>query len=121
MYMKVNLNANWFVNGTVNGAPYKFTAADTEAYYDWYYEGYTKLGNIDYSKNCHGYSFGVGDWPDDAYGANILLDANDSPPCYIPAHDLASSTVAVNGGHSLKVTGGKCTNGETGWMIFHEF
>ncbi|MBA3312062.1 MAG: hypothetical protein M3552_15990 [Planctomycetota bacterium] len=89
--------------------PVNITSADVELYWDTRYTDYTKVGNLDFSKNCHGYAFGVGNWPSDgAYGVVTILD---TPVCYVGPHDAPLNTeVAVNDGrtHSMKASGSKC-------------
>ncbi len=110
-YAKVNLNANWVQSLDVGGGVIvNFTAAHNRAFWDWIYEGYTPVGTTnDYSRNCHGYAFGVGDWPDTAVG--IVRWNMGNPTCYTPlaSADLDKATFAVDPlMHSLKVTGMKC-------------
>ncbi len=117
-YLEQTINTAFEAYDTVNMIPVTVTVADVEDYYDELYKGYQKVGNVDFSKNCHGYSFGVGNWPaDDAYGSYTLVE-DGTHPCYIPARDMEHATIALNGAHSMKVTGGKCTGTEYTWMIF---
>lgn len=110
-YAKINLNANWSQSFDVGGGVFvNFTKAHNVAYWDWVYEGYTQVGPIiDYSTNCHGYAFDVGDWPDTAVG--IVRWNMSAPTCYTPlaSADLDQATFAVDPEmHSLQVTGMKC-------------
>ena len=82
------------------------TAADVDRYWDVVYAGYAKVGNATTSQNCHGHSFGVGDWPDcSPYGVSILLS---SGTCY-EGVGTRDATLAYSIGHSIKVTGKLCT------------
>jgi hypothetical protein len=110
-YAKVNLNANWGqILDVGGGVIVNFTAAHNRAFWDWIDEGYTPVGTTnDYSRNCHGYAFGVGDWPDTAAG--IVRWNMGNPTCYTPlaSADSDKATFAVDPlMHSLKVTGMKC-------------
>ena len=75
-----------------------------------YYEDavYTKPSACDYSQNCHGYAFGVGDWP----GAVEILNLN--PPanaCYEVVTTKDAKIACTDGDdpvHSIKVTGKDC-------------
>jgi hypothetical protein len=97
------------------------TIANNKEYWDLYYAGYQgpQAGEpqCGYSQNCHGYAFGVGDWPDKAV---VLLNVQGEPgglpapgggnqqPCY----DACDADVAVIASdvvnHSIKVEGGVC-------------
>ncbi len=116
-YAVVDISTNWSVTVPISGQNVTFTISDAEAYWDHKYDGYTKIGTIDYSMNSHGYAYGVGDWPDDdQYGVDVILE------CWQAANDECDATVAVaqNGhGHSIKLIGAECDDGYTSWCI-HE-
>lgn len=105
-YMTVSINTAWSVTISVNFTPVTFTVADTEAYWDHKYTGYSKVGSVNYSQNCHGYAFGVGDWPADIYGCGVLVDTPCYQPQYIYNADIATLT---DNTHSMKVTGAICS------------
>jgi len=87
---------------TVGGVSY--TAADNQRYWDWVYDGYDGGGACDYSQNCHGYAFGVGDWPSGSGGIMVAPPVN----CWIT--DANNATIADSGGHSVKITMQDCQN-----------
>ncbi len=110
----IGVDTDWEVTETfyINGnlVDVTFEVDDTERYWDWYYSApsYTKVGNVDYSQNCHGYALDEGHWPDDgAYGCTRLLN---SPICYTltpPGPDV--DLIVANGHvHSIKATGDQC-------------
>ncbi len=115
----VNITTTWEQVTVINGQSFTFTNEDAEDFWDHMYLplGYEKIGTIDYSMNCHGYAFGVGDWPEDGqYGAELILE------CWQADDDQCDATVAVtqNGhDHSIKVIGAECNDGYTSWCI-HE-
>ncbi len=93
---------------TVNMGIYIVDVSHTEAYWDWRFAGYQKEGSVDYSQNCHGYAFGVGDWPaDGSPGVSIIMSGG----CYVTA-GLNDAQIAVlnSGNHTIKVTGGFLLN-----------
>lgn len=104
-YAEATVTRTWTKDITINMVVYTVSDAHVEAYYDKKYDGYTKVGNTDYTKNCHGYSFGVGDWPDDgAMGADKIAKVGT---CY-EAASHADSEIGLSGVHSLKVNGKNC-------------
>jgi hypothetical protein len=42
--------------------PKTVTTANIRTLWDWKYEGYTRTGSEDITRNCHGYAFGVNTW-----------------------------------------------------------
>ena len=71
---------------------------------------------MDYSQNCHGYAFGVGDCPSDGgYGASIILNEG---VCYAMTDTLSAEIAMLAGNsHSIKVVGGLCINSGTGSSV----
>lgn len=67
-YATLTMKPGW--NVTFGGVVYN--KATNEAHWDNFYDhpGYTKQAGstVDYTKNCHGYAFEAGDWPDSASG-----------------------------------------------------
>lgn len=110
-YYVFDIALNWSVTKPINGTNYTFTAADNDAYWDWYFTDYSGgSGNsCDYTKNCHGHAFGVGEWPLND-GAGILLSVGTCYEAVTTSNfDDAEIAVRVDYGHSLNVTGEKCT------------
>lgn len=97
-YAKVTTPPTWPV--TYSGNTY--TEAQHKAYWDWVYTGYTAdgNGNCDWTQNCHGYAFGVGDWPDDS----STLKAAGSPVIHCWIQDMTDARIADNTGHAVKIT-----------------
>ncbi len=135
-YCKADIDPAWqsnyvFVIDPTTGAEGVFPGVTAninhnKAYWDEYYAGYTGPANgepkCDYSQNCHGFAFGVGDWPDKALE---LIDAqvqgNPPPPgggnqvsCYVGCDtDVATVATDINN-HSIKIEGGVCVEQGTG-------
>lgn len=106
---------------------------ELKRYWNWVYSNYKKVSpEPDFSMNCHGYAFDVGDWP---YTAVELLAEGPFPagsklkPLYkrTPAAQWARSTIAVDGksttamgsagvAHSMKIDG---TAGKQGGVTKH--
>lgn len=80
--------------------------ADNKRHWDWVYAGYIPppLG-MDYSRNCHAFTYGKLDCPDDDYS---LLGNPPFAPCYIPCWANESIVASHPGRHSIKVTGTMC-------------
>jgi hypothetical protein len=113
-YADVTVNNAWSLTHTVNGVEITSDVDDNDAYWDERYDGYTQNGAVDYTQNCHGYAFGVGDWPDDnADGHDILLEVGT---CYVNA-SVKDAILATCGTHSIKVTGDECSIWEFTWEI----
>ncbi|GIX00127.1 MAG: hypothetical protein KatS3mg111_3459 [Pirellulaceae bacterium] len=88
---------------TINNKQY--VEADAIRYWDWVYEGYQGGGALDWETNCHGYAFGVGDWPD-----NSQTIIGGTPPCWV--EDLSEQTTIADAdfGHTVKVVIKDCKN-----------
>ncbi|PWG74615.1 hypothetical protein DF186_16985, partial [Enterococcus hirae] len=72
-YVDVQIDGGWEAVVVFNGVGSKTVGRDhNEQYGINYYEGYTEVGNADYSQNCHGYALGVGNWPQDEATAGPL-------------------------------------------------
>lgn len=92
---------------------------DVQRFYDFHYRGYQKLTQeIDFSKNCHGYAFEVGDWPSECVeilAVGPFVFPSTKTPCWEEAEkadaEVAADVVVKNGttfygkGHSVRVTG----------------
>jgi hypothetical protein len=118
-YMIVSITSNWSISKVIDGVSVTITETDTKAYYDNKYAGYTQVNGapIDYSQNCHGYSFGVGNWPADNEGMSILLAG--TPTCYTQQY-YWNVDVATTSGHSVKADGAMCSDTYTFWEIYTE-
>ena len=113
-YSEMTVSNSWIGQFTYNMVTYNVNVSHTEAYWDWRFLGYEKQGSVDYTKNCHGFAFGVGDWPaDGGMGAIIILKEG---ACYAQT-DPVHATIAVSTGctHSIKVSGGLALNGSQPW------
>jgi hypothetical protein len=113
-YVKVTIDENWegivIDENTGMLTNFRCGPADLEAYWNDVYEGYEKLSGVDFTKNCHGYAFDVGDWPAEA---TLLL--NLGPFAQIPGRacwetsELKDAKIAsLPPSHSIKVVGGTC-------------
>jgi hypothetical protein len=108
----ISIDDNWVVSVLVGGQPRNVGKADNERYWDHYYQDYAKVSGIDYSMNCHGYAFGVGDWPQSSLG--IIRESSPPHPddCYktvTPADWKEVEIASDDPGHSIKITGDECT------------
>lgn len=83
-----------------------YTAADNQAYWDWVYDGYGGGGACDWTQNCHGYGFGVGDWPANSH--DIIYCMDTGAECWVGSFDEA--TIADNRFHTVKITMKDCKN-----------
>ncbi len=92
-YVKINTSPAW----PVFDGSYSYSASDNQTYWYWVYQGYLGTGACDWSKNCHGFAFGVGDWPDDS----ITIKASGSKQCWI--NDMSNATIADNNTHTVKI------------------
>ena len=98
-----------------------FTQDNNKLFWDWYYRGYHAPEQCDYSQNCHGFAFSVGDWPDSAAGIIKWRDPSQFVPKGAPQHDPCfevcqthQAEIATNiSGHSIQVIGKKCASGES--------
>ena len=112
-YWEIEVDHEWIQEQAAHGGIHTFTHADNKRFWDWYYEGYEKPDACDYTQNCHGYAFGVGDWPDSAEPIIDRRPVTDPPtpgpdPCYIPA-EVKDATIASDPPeHSIKVQGAEC-------------
>lgn len=113
--IQVPCNGNTYTGANArigcNGAKYNYLTlanpnwqpgeeSQCKNYWDWVYSGsagYTGGGNPDLYQNCHGYAFGVGDWPT---GSGRLITAG-GVNCWI--RDLTNATIASNFEHSIKI------------------
>lgn len=104
-YSEVQIDMNWFVNDPVLGL---IDHSHNLAYWNHYYQDYDGplQGSCDYSQNCHGFAFGVGDWPDHVW---TLLNAYDGAnSCHIGV-SVKDATIATDPPyHSIIVTGAEC-------------
>lgn len=90
--------------GMPSAFPTKLTKDHINAYYDEKYAGYEPVGDVDFSTNCHGYTFGTGNWPQDGMnGIDVLL----SITCYLYA-SAETADVAYSYAHSMRVGGENC-------------
>jgi hypothetical protein len=101
-YATVTAGPNWPVNHMGRA----FVEADVIRYWDWNYTGYVRQGggSLDFTQNCHGYAFGVGDWPDDSKA----LKGEQPNPCWVP--DVLKQTIADCTTHTVKVETTDCKN-----------
>jgi len=85
------------------------TKAHVNAYYDLKYAGYDQEGDVDFSQNCHGYTFGTGNWIDDSmmFGFNAWIQ------CYNIDCVPSNAVLAGNTSHSMKCGGENCSTSET--------
>lgn len=120
-YTVVNVAVNWHVIEDQNSNPlrHQFTQLDNKNFWDWYYRDYDSPGQCDYSQNCHGFAFQVGDWPDNAAGIMGYRDPNQFIPAGAPPHTPCyaecskqyaeiATNVAV---HTVQVIGAECDPG----------
>lgn len=116
-YAEVKMDPNWtgfilkvdFLTGMPSSIP--VYPADLEAYWDDVYKGYEKLSGVDFTKNCHGYAFDVGDWPAEA---NLLLNLGplvQAPgrACWETSEVKDAKIASEPPSHSIKVVGGTCS------------
>ena len=101
-YSKVTAGPNWPI--IING--FTFTEQHNKDYWAWVYDGYTVdgNGNCDWTQNCHGYAFGVGNWPDDS----TIIKAAGSPVVNCWIQDMTDARIADNTGHTLKISVEDC-------------
>lgn len=119
-YDVVSLDTIWI--GTLKSDPTVIVGpADAQRFWDDVYKDYEKLTDLDVSRNCHGYSFGVKDWPQTAtgpLGLGPFAFGSGKSPCYYLAQ-TKNATVAVDVTrvadkllyglqHSIKVVGHEC-------------
>jgi hypothetical protein len=110
-HLVVNIADNWTAQVTIGTVTYSVNKSHNEAYWDWYYRDYQQVSEVDYSQNCHGYAFGVGDWPDEAGTLLDLGNPNVNQRCYleVPIGQGNLMTIASDPpDHSIKVTGDSC-------------
>jgi hypothetical protein len=100
------------------GKKHQVGHADNKRYWDWYYQAYGKSPEqdhkCDYSQNCFGYAFGVGDWPDDPQTLLALDDQNPNQGCYQNS-SIKDAKIVIGhtdqnspGEHAIKVVGKEC-------------
>jgi hypothetical protein len=104
-YHEINIDPNWVA---VRGG-WTFTHADNKAFWDFYYRDYDgpEDGKCDYSQNCHGFAFNVGDWPGDASTGVILNLTPLEDRCY-QFSGVKDATIASLPDHSIRVVGKLC-------------
>ena len=90
-------------NLPVNVQGMQFTQAQHENYWKWVYDGYQGGHAVDWSQNCVGYAYGVGDW---CASGGIIGSGNTA--CWV--QDGSNATIAESGGHSVKITMVDCKN-----------
>jgi hypothetical protein len=73
-------------------------------FWKWVYTGYSGGGGTDWTKNCFGYAFGVGDWP---VSSSVLKEAG-GVRCWFD--DMSGATIADNTQHTIKMTMSNCPN-----------
>lgn len=81
-----------------------YAAADNKRFWDWLYSGYSGGGACDWTQNCHGYAFGVGDWPE----TSSKIIKSGATECWVGY--ASNATIADNGGHTVKITMKNCQN-----------
>lgn len=114
-YTEAHLDHAWEQEQFEFGEVRTFTHEDNKRFWDWYYAGYTAPEACDYTQNCHGYAFGVGDWPDSAVPIIDNRPIPDPlppdpipPPCYVAAEVKEAQIASVPPSHSIKVQGAEC-------------
>lgn len=90
-----NAKYSYLTFGTPTWQPGQESQCKT--YWDWVYTGYTGGGYLSFYQNCHGYAFGVGDWPT---GSGRLIQAG-GVSCWI--QDMSNATIGSNYVHSIKI------------------
>jgi len=108
-YAVLTLDVNWQVVTQVDGTVVTFTTADNKAFWDWIYTGYDPPPACDYTQNCHGFAFNVGDWPDTS--TKILNVGPLLPPGHVPCYTQANvedAEIASNPNHSIRVQSSGC-------------
>lgn len=92
---------------------------DVQRFYDFHYREYQKVTQeLDFSENCHGYAFGVEDWPAECteiLAVGPFVFPSPKTPCWEIAEkadaEVAADVFVKHGttfygtGHSVKVTG----------------
>ena len=101
-YSKFTAGPTWPVNHMGRA----YVEADVIRYWDWTYDGYDREGggSLDFTQNCHGYAFGVGDWPNDS----TALKGQQPNPCWVP--DVPKATIADCTTHTVKIETTNCKN-----------
>jgi hypothetical protein len=101
-YATVTAGPTWPVNHMGRA----YVEADVIRYWDWTYDGYDREGGgaLDFTQNCHGYAFGVGDWPNDS----TALKGQQPNPCWVP--DVPKATIADCTTHTVKIETTDCKN-----------
>lgn len=110
-YTTASINAQWsdIITGSDDGV-YTVNEANILRFYKFYYAAYDQEGNVDYTKNCHGYAFDVGNWPaDGGPGVGVIINESAFNPCYVPAYPQ-NAKIACTGAHSVKVKPGIVLN-----------
>ena len=102
-YSIANIRLDWLTPGTytyytggiLKTKAHVFREPDNRAWWDHFYEGYTAPITCDYSQNCHGFAFGVGNWPRTA-----VPFLRSYVECW-----KRDAIIASNKGHSISVGG----------------
>ena len=115
-YSELSVDDGWEAEYQIGDTIYALNVEHTRAYWLAKFVGYTASGDIDFSMNCHGYAFGVGDWPDDGmYGALTLLGEG---VCYEQSNPVSAKIALLSSAtHSLKVVGSLNLNSGNGTEV----
>ncbi len=126
-YRKISIDSSWQELVKIDGEDVLLFQFNNKAWWDWYYTGYAGPDSCDYTTNCHGHSFMVGDWVEyldfllyyNGYSPSTQdfggfehdpgMEPEDLPKCYEEAQ-TKDAEVALTFAHSVKVTGGECEN-----------
>lgn len=87
------------------------TIAHVEAFFDNMYlpNGFVKIGPMDFTQNCHGYTFGLGcHVSGQAYGIGMYLNIGENG-CLVETNPLTAQYALHDLEHSAKVVGQVCT------------
>lgn len=123
----IALNAGWEVGMTINNVECTLKKEHLNAFYDFYYDGYDKVGDADASQNCMGYAFGVGGWPRNITAVTNLLNIvqnNQGASCYWQALHIGEAAISVtndNASHGMKVTGMDCPTVDGSGVTQHNY
>jgi hypothetical protein len=124
-HMKMQIDHNWTAGYLVNGQVHVFTHADNKAYWDHYYRDYEAPASCDYTMNCHGFAFDVGDCPMTAVKLVSFSPAQLPPPgqlpppppppnCYVPCPPTESEIYCDLQNHTIKTIRSQCPGEEHG-------
>lgn len=116
-YDVIQINNNWVGIIEHNGQIFGCTEAHLEAYWNNQFQGYERVTGVDWTRNCHGYAFGVADWP---HTATELLNLGPFLPgaldkaCYEASSPKDATIASLPPNHSIKVVGGTCQVAQSG-------